>query len=148
MQELKCILLVEDDQYDIELITTGLAENKLANEVIVVCDGEEALDFFNCRGKFVSRTGGNPAVVMLDLKLPKVSGLELLKQMKTDDRLMSVPVVILTSSHEDRDITEAYRLGANAYVVKPVDFHQFIDAVKQTGAFWAVINTPPTVGMC
>jgi len=148
MPELKCILLVEDDPYDVELIQTGLGENNLANEVVVARDGEEAIDFFNCRGKFANRTGVQPAVVMLDLKLPKVDGLEVLKHMKSDERLKVVPVVILTSSHEDQDIAEAYRLGANAYVVKPVDFHQFIDAVKQTGAFWAIINEPPTVSVC
>jgi len=148
MPELKCILLVEDDPYDVELIMAGLAENNLANEVVVARDGEEAISFFNCSGKFASRSGVHPAVVMLDLKLPKVSGLEFLKHMKMDERLKAVPVVILTSSHEDQDIAEAYRLGANAYVVKPVGFHQFIDAVKQTGAFWAIVNEPPPPSVC
>ncbi len=148
MEDLRCILLVEDDPYDVELIQAGLAENNLANKVVVARDGEEALDFFNCSGKFADRTGVHPAVVMLDLKLPKVSGLEVLKHIKTDERLKVLPVVILTSSHKDRDIAESYRLGANGFVVKPVDFHQFIDAVKQTGAFWAIINEPPPVTAC
>ena len=143
MEKLKRILLVEDDPYDAELTLTGLSEFNLANEVVVARDGEEALDFLYRRGKFAGRTDGNPAVVLLDLKLPKVGGLEVLRQLKTDDTLKMVPVVILTSSHEDRDMVEGYKLGTNAYVVKPVDFHQFVDAIKHIGAFWAVINEPP-----
>ncbi|HAM49373.1 MAG TPA: two-component system response regulator [Nitrospiraceae bacterium] len=148
MPELKCILLVEDDPYDVELILAGLDSNNLANKVVVARDGEEALDFFNCCGKFTKRTGVDPAVVMLDLKLPKISGLEVLRRIKTDEKLKFVPVVILTSSKEDKDIIEGYKLGANAYVVKPVEFHAFIDAVKQTGAFWAIVNEPPPVSEC
>lgn len=143
MAELKRILLVEDDPHDVELTLTGLAEYNLANEVVVARDGEEALDFLHRRGKFAGRTDGNPSVVLLDLKLPKVGGLEVLRQLKTDEKLKMVPVVILTSSHEDRDMVEGYKLGTNAYVVKPVDFHQFVDAIKHIGAFWAVINEPP-----
>ena len=143
MAELKRILLVEDDPHDVELTLTGLAEYNLANEVVVARDGEEALDFLHYRGKFAGRTDGNPSVVLLDLKLPKVGGLEVLRQLKTDEKLKMVPVVILTSSHEDRDMVEGYKLGTNAYVVKPVDFHRFVDAIKHIGAFWAVINEPP-----
>jgi len=147
MEKLKRILLVEDDPYDAELTLTGLSEFNLANEVVVARDGEEALDFLHRRGKFAGRTDGNPSVVLLDLKLPKVGGLEVLRQLKTDEKLKMVPVVILTSSHEDRDMVEGYKLGTNAYVVKPVDFHQFVDAIKHIGAFWAVINEPPPGSM-
>lgn len=147
MEKLKRILLVEDDPHDVELTLTGLTEYNLANEVVVARDGEEALDFLHRRGKFAGRTDGNPSVVLLDLKLPKVGGLEVLRQLKTDEKLKMVPVVILTSSHEDRDMVEGYKLGTNAYVVKPVDFHQFVDAIKHIGAFWAVINEPPPGSM-
>jgi DNA-binding response OmpR family regulator len=143
MEKLKRILLVEDDPHDVELTFAGLSEYNLANEVVVARDGEEALDFLYRRGKFAGRTDGNPAVVLLDLKLPKVGGLEVLRQLKTDDTLKMVPVVILTSSLEDRDMVEGYKLGTNAYVVKPVDFHRFVDAIKHIGAFWAIINEPP-----
>jgi CheY-like chemotaxis protein len=147
MEKLKRILLVEDDPYDVELTLTGLSEFHLANEVVVARDGEEALNFLHRRGKFAGRTDGNPAVVLLDLKLPKVGGLEVLRQLKTDETLKMVPVVILTSSHEDRDMVEGYKLGTNAYVVKPVDFHQFVDAIRHIGAFWALINEPPPGSM-
>jgi CheY-like chemotaxis protein len=147
MEKLKRILLVEDDPYDVELTLTGLSEFNLANEVVVARDGEEALDFLHRRGKFAGRTDGNPSVVLLDLKLPKVGGLEVLRQLKTDETLRMVPVVILTSSHEDRDMVEGYKLGTNAYVVKPVDFHRFVDAIKHIGAFWAIINEPPPGSM-
>jgi DNA-binding response OmpR family regulator len=147
MEKLKRILLVEDDPYDVELTITGLSEFNLANEVVVARDGEEALDFLHRRGKFAGRTDGNPSVVLLDLKLPKVGGLEVLRDLKNDETLKMVPVVILTSSHEDRDMVEGYKLGTNAYVVKPVDFHQFVDAIKHIGAFWAVINEPPPGSM-
>ena len=140
---LKRILLVEDDPNDVELTMTGLAEYNLANEVVVARDGEEALDYLYHRGKFATRENGSPVVVLLDLKLPKVDGLEVLRRMKSDESLKMVPVVILTSSREDRDMVEGYRLGTNAYVVKPVDFHQFVDAIKHLGAFWSVINEPP-----
>ena len=143
MPELRRILLVEDDPNDVELIMTGLAENNLANEVVAVHDGSEALDYLNYRGKFAGRTDGHPAIVLLDLKLPKVSGLEVLKQMKTDEKLKCIPVVILTSSREDQDIIQGYQLGANSFVVKPVDFHQFIDAIKLIGAYWAIVSEPP-----
>jgi CheY-like chemotaxis protein len=147
MEKLKRILLVEDDPYDVELTLTGLSDSHLANEVVVARDGEEALNFLHRRGKFAGRTDGNPVVVLLDLKLPKVGGLEVLRQLKTDETLKMVPVVILTSSHEDRDMLEGYKLGTNAYVVKPVDFHQFVDAIRHIGAFWALINEPPPGSM-
>lgn len=147
MEGLMRILLVEDDPHDVELTLTGLAEFNLANEVVVARDGEEALDFLHRRGKFSGRMDGNPSVVLLDLKLPKVGGLEVLRQLKTDETLKMVPVVILTSSHEDRDMVEGYKLGTNAYVVKPLDFHRFVDAIKHIGAFWAVINEPPPGSM-
>jgi DNA-binding response OmpR family regulator len=143
MAELKRVLLVEDDPNDVELTISGLAEYNLANEVIVVRDGEEALDYLHRRGTFSDRTNGNPAVVLLDLKLPKVDGLQVLREMRADENLSMVPVVILTSSHEERDMVEGYRLGTNAYVVKPVDFHQFVDAVRHIGVFWSIINEPP-----
>ncbi len=140
---LKRVLLVEDDPNDVELTLSGLAEYNLANEVIVARDGEEALDYLFCRGKYESRSSGNPVVVLLDLKLPKVDGLEVLRRIKNDESLKMTPVVILTSSREDRDMVEGYRLGTNAYVVKPVDFHQFVEAIKHLGAFWSIINEPP-----
>jgi|SRR5919199_4166592 CheY-like chemotaxis protein len=143
MHELKRILLVEDSPNDIELILAALAENRLANEVIVVRDGEEALDYLYRRGVFRLRMGGNPVVVLLDLKLPKVDGLEILAQIKSDSELRVVPVVVLTSSREEQDLINSYNLGTNAYVVKPVDFHEFVDAIKELGLFWAVVNQPP-----
>ena len=145
MNELKKILIAEDDKNDVELTLTALEEFNLANVVVVVNDGEEALDYLYCRGKFENRIKGNPAVIFLDIKMPKVTGLEVLKQIKSDDNLKMVPAVILTSSREERDLVEGYKLGANAYVVKPVDFEEFIRAVKQLGLFWAVINEPPPV---
>jgi CheY-like chemotaxis protein len=143
MNGLRRILMVEDDAKDVELSLTALDQYNLANEVVVVGDGEEALDYLYQRGKFMARPSGNPAVLLLDLKLPKVDGLEVLQQIKTDDRLKMIPVVVLTSSREDRDMVASYRLGVNAYVVKPVDFHEFVNAVKELGIFWALINEPP-----
>ena len=135
--------MVEDDARDVELSLTALEQYNLANEVVVVGDGEEALDYLYQRGKFMARPSGNPAVLLLDLKLPKVDGLEVLQQIKTDDRLKMIPVVVLTSSREERDMVASYQLGVNAYVVKPVDFHEFVNAVKELGIFWALINEPP-----
>ena len=143
MNELKRILYAEDSPADVELTLAALAEHKLANEVVVVGDGAEALDYLQRRGAFAQRPPGNPAVVLLDLKMPKVDGLEVLRALKGDDALRAIPVVILTSSREERDLVESYRLGANAYVVKPVDFEQFVTAVKEVGMFWAVVNEPP-----
>jgi CheY-like chemotaxis protein len=141
--ELRRILLVEDDPRDVELVLIALEEYNLANEVVVANDGEEALDYLSCRGNFQTRPLGNPAVVLLDLKLPKVNGLEVLQQIRSDEKLRMTPVVVVTSSREERDLVESYKLGVNAYVVKPVNFHEFVDAVKELGAFWGVINEPP-----
>src|SRR6202166_3954337 len=143
MSTLGRILLVEDDPKDVELTLTALDEYNLANEVVVARDGEEALDYLYCRGSFMSRSEENPAVLLLDLKLPKVDGLEVLQQVKSDEKLKMIPVVVLTSSGEEKDMIASYRMGVNAYVVKPVDFHEFVDAIKELGVFWAVINQPP-----
>ena len=148
MSELKRILLVEDDPYDAELIITGLAETKLANGVVVARDGEEALDYLYHRGKFAGRTDGYPAVVLLDLKLPKIDGKEVLEHLKSDKVLRCLPVVILTSSKEEQDIIEEYDLGANSYVVKPVDFHEFANVIKLIAAYWAIVAEPPIGGVC
>ena len=137
------ILIVEDDPNDVELTLTALADYNLANEVVVTRDGQQALDFLYCRGEFSGRQAGNPAVMLLDLKLPKIGGLEVLQQVKSDDNLKTIPVVVLTSSNEEKDMMRSYKLGVNAYVVKPVDFHEFVNAVKELGVFWAVINAPP-----
>ena len=143
MNELGRILIVEDDPKDVELTLTALEEYNLANEVVVTRDGEEALDYLYCRGSFKMRGGENPAVVLLDLKLAKVDGLEVLQQIKSDEKLKFMPVVVLTSSREEKDMVTSYKLGVNAYVVKPVDFHDFVNAIKELGVFWAVINEPP-----
>src|ERR1700730_10668934 len=143
MSTLGRILIVEDDPNDVELTLTALDEYNLANEVVVTRDGEEALDYLYCRGKFQARSSENPAVLLLDLKLPKRDGLEVLQQIKSDEKLKVIPVVVLTSSHEEKDVVASYKLGVNAYVVKPVDFHEFVNAVKELGVFWAVINEPP-----
>jgi CheY-like chemotaxis protein len=145
---IKNILLVEDDLRDVELTLAALEEHHLANKVAVVNDGEEALDYLYHRGKFATRTSGNPVVVLLDNKMPKVSGLEVLKTIKADENLKTIPVVVLTSSREPPDLIEFYKHGVNAYVVKPVDFSDFMQAVKQLGIFWAAINEapPPTGG--
>jgi CheY-like chemotaxis protein len=146
MSTLARILLVEDDPRDVELTMTALGEYNLANEVVVARDGEQALDYLYCRGAFSTRPNDNPAVMLLDLKLPKVGGLEVLQQVRSDERLKLIPVVVLTSSHEEKDIMRSYVLGVNAYVVKPVDFHEFVNAVRELGVFWAVINQPPSGG--
>lgn len=141
--ELKRILMVEDSAHDAELALSALAENKLANEVVVVGDGELALDFLYRRGVYKLRALGNPAVILLDLKLPKVDGLEVLQRIKGDPSLRNIPVVMLTSSREEPDLERAYALGVNAYVVKPVSFDDFLSAVQHLGLFWAVVNQPP-----
>jgi CheY-like chemotaxis protein len=143
VERLGRILMVEDDPKDVELSLTALEDYNLANEVVVVRDGEEALNYLFCRGEYSARSSGNPAVMLLDLKLPKVDGLEVLRQVKADEKLRMIPVVVLTSSHEEKDLVTSYSLGVNAYVVKPVDFHQFVNAIKELGIFWAVINAPP-----
>jgi CheY-like chemotaxis protein len=137
------ILLVEDDPKDVELTLTALEEYHLANEVVVTRDGEEALDYLFRRGTFTTRSNENPAVLLLDLKLPKVDGLEVLQQIKSNENLRVIPVVVLTSSREERDVLASYKLGVNAYVVKPVDFHEFVNAIRELGIFWAIINAPP-----
>ena len=139
----KTILLVDDDSRDMELTLAALGENHLANKVEVVRDGAEALDYLYHRGKFETRPGGNPILVLLDNKMPKVSGLEVLKIIKADEHLKAIPVVALTSSRETPDLIDFYQHGVNAYVVKPVDFAAFMKAVKQLGIFWAAINEPP-----
>jgi CheY-like chemotaxis protein len=143
MDRLGRILMVEDDPKDVELTLTALESYNLANEVVVVGDGEEALDYLYCRGKFEDRSCDNPAVMLLDLKLPKIDGLEVLHQIKSDEKLKLIPVVVLTSSQEEKDMVTSYKLGVNAYVVKPVDFHEFVNAIKELGVFWAVVNQAP-----
>jgi CheY-like chemotaxis protein len=143
MDRLGRILVAEDDENDVELTMLALGEYNLANEVVITSDGEEALDYLYCRGKFDTRATGNPSVLLLDLKLPKVDGLEVLQQIRSDEQLKMIPVVVLTSSHEEKDMMRSYKLGVNAYVVKPVDFHEFVNAVKELGVFWAIINEPP-----
>jgi CheY-like chemotaxis protein len=137
------ILMVEDDPRDVELTLTALADYNLTNEVVVIHDGEEALDYLYRRANFKTRNNENPAVLLLDLKLPKVDGLEVLRQIKSDETLRMIPVVVLTSSREERDMVASYKLGVNAYVVKPVDFHEFVNAIKELGMFWAIVNEPP-----
>ena len=143
MTSLKRILLAEDNENDIELTLSALAEHRLANEVVVVRDGAEALDYLLRRGTHASRPEGHPAVALLDIKMPKLDGIEVLREMKHDPELRAIPAVMLTSSREERDILQTYELGVSAYVVKPVDFGEFIDAIKTLGLFWAVLNQPP-----
>lgn len=147
MEKLGRILMVEDDPKDVELTLTALEEYRLANEVVVARDGQQALDYLYRRGEFTDRCQDNPAVMLLDLKLPKVDGLEVLQRVKSDDNLKTIPVVVLTSSNEEKDMMRSYKLGVNAYVVKPVDFHEFVNAVRELGVFWAVINQPPPGSM-
>jgi DNA-binding response OmpR family regulator len=144
MNTLGRILMVEDDPKDVELTLTALDEYHLANEVVVIGDGEEALDYLYCRGNFKTRSDISPAVVLLDLKLPKIDGLQVLQQIKSDEKLKTIPVVVLTSSREEKDVVTSYKLGVNAYVVKPVDFHEFVNAIRELGIFWAIINQPPS----
>jgi CheY-like chemotaxis protein len=140
---IKNILLVEDDSKDVELTLAALEENHLANRIVVLENGEEALNYLYERGKFEKRSGGNPIVVLLDNKMPKVNGLEVLKTIKADENLKLIPVVVLTSSRETPDLVEFYKYGVNAYVVKPVDFAEFMNVIKHLGIFWAAINEPP-----
>ncbi len=141
--ELKQILLAEDNANDVELTLGALRENRILNDIVVARDGAEALDYLFKRGRFQERNGGNPAVVLLDLKMPKVDGIEVLRAIRADPALKQTPIVMLTSSREEQDLVRSYELGVNAYVVKPVDFHEFIDAVRVLGGFWAVVNVPP-----
>lgn len=141
--ELKRILLADDSARDAELTLLALEEHHLANEVVHVRDGVQTLDYLYRRGAFAMREPGHPVVVLLDLKMPKVDGLEVLRTMKTDEQLKMIPVVMLTSSREEIDLLRSYQLGVNAYVVKPVGFQQFVQAVKDLGVFWAIVNEPP-----
>lgn len=143
MANLRPILLVEDSPRDIELTLAALAKCQLANQVDVARDGVEALDYLYGRGAFKDRDSGTPAVVLLDLKLPKVDGLEVLEAIKNDQALRQVPVVMLTSSREEKDVVQSYRLGVNAFVVKPVGFSEFLQAIQEIGVFWAILNEPP-----
>jgi CheY-like chemotaxis protein len=143
MAEIKRILLAEDSEKDIELTLEALEEHHLANDVVIVHDGEEALDYLHHRGRFAGEGNARPVLVLLDLKMPKVDGMEVLRQIKGDPELRRIPVVMMTSSREERDLVQSYDLGVNAYVVKPVKFSEFVDSVKQLGVFWALVNEPP-----
>ncbi|MSQ48750.1 MAG: response regulator [Deltaproteobacteria bacterium] len=143
MTQVGRILFAEDNLNDIELTLDALAEHHLANEVVVVRDGAEALDYLYRRGAYALRTNADPVLILLDIRMPKVDGLEVLRQIKHDDRLKLIPVVMMTSSQEEQDIVESYRLGVNAYVLKPINFSQFIEAVKTLGLFWLILNQPP-----
>ena len=146
MNSLKRILLVDDSPRDTELVLDALESYHLSNEVVALRDGAEALDYLYRRGPHASRPEGHPAVVLLDLKMPKVDGIEVLRQVKADPELKKIPIVVMTSSREEQDLLNSYELGVNAYVVKTVNFHAFIDAVKQVGVFWAVLNESPPQG--
>ncbi len=143
MKALKAIVLVEDNPHDAEFALTTFQELNLANDVIVLSDGVEVLDYLYCRGKYERREGGHPTVILLDLNMPKMSGVEVLRAIKDEERLRAIPIVMLTSSREERDLAECYKMGTNAYVVKPVDFQQFVQVMKHLGAFWALVNERP-----
>ena len=143
MADLRPILLVEDSPKDLELTLAALEKCQLANEIVVARDGEEALDYLYARGCHADRPNGDPAVVLLDLKLPKIDGLEVLEQVKGDANLRHIPIVMLTSSREEQDLVRSYELGVNAFVVKPVDFKEFFKAIQDLGVFWAILNEPP-----
>lgn len=143
MKPLKQILLVDDSANDRELIISALQENNIFNHIDSVSDGEEALDYIYKRGKFKDRATGPPAVVLLDINMPKINGLEVLQKLKDDANLKTIPVVVLTSSREETDLVKSYKCGVNAYVVKPVDFEDFFKAVKDLGVFWAIVNETP-----
>ncbi|MEN3295747.1 MAG: hypothetical protein V7642_5000 [Burkholderiales bacterium] len=146
MNILKHILVVDDSARDIELTVNALETYQLANQVTALHDGAEALDYLYRRGEFAGRTDAQPAVILLDLKMPKVDGIEVLRQIKGDPVLKMIPVVVMTSSREEQDVLKSYQLGVNAYVVKPVKFQEFVEAVKQLGMFWAILNEPPPDG--
>ena len=145
MSKIQRILLAEDNENDIELTLAALAENNLANRVDIVKDGVEALDYLYYKGKYKTRDRGNPVVLLLDLKMPRVDGLEVLQKMKSDPHLATIPVVMLTSSRQEKDLVDSYKLGANAFVVKPVGIDEFFTAIRELGIFWALINEPPPV---
>lgn len=142
-QETRTILLVEDSMQDAELAMEALASQNLTDAIVHARDGAEALDYLQCRGNFAERPAGNPAMIILDLKLPKVDGIEVLQEVRSDENLKFIPVVVFTSSREERDVETCYRLGVSAYVVKPVDFAEYMKAVKALGLFWVLINEPP-----
>lgn len=144
MNNLKTILMAEDDPKDVELTMEALSKDNLANRVVVVKDGVEAMEYLRCEGDYKQRTPGNPAVLLLDIKMPRMDGIEVLSAIRSDAALKMLPVVMLTSSREEQDLIRSYKLGANAYVVKPVDFKNFIESIRQLGVFWAVINELPS----
>lgn len=141
--KLKTILLAEDNSMDVELTLEALSENNLANNVVVVRDGVEALEYLRCEGPFANRTDGNPAVLLLDIKMPRKNGIEVLAEIRGNEKFKSIPIVMLTSSREEPDLKRCYELGVNAYVVKPVAFKDFLEAVKNIGIFWAILNEHP-----
>jgi CheY-like chemotaxis protein len=141
--KIKRILLAEDNENDVELTLNALQECRVSNEVEVVRDGAEALDYIYQRGQYSGRGHGLPCVILLDLKMPRVDGLEVLRQIKSDLAVRQVPIVMLTSSREEKDLVRSYDLGVNAFVVKPVDFNQFVQAIRSLGMFWAIVNEPP-----
>jgi CheY-like chemotaxis protein len=143
MTDPKKILVAEDDENDAELILKALERYNIANEVIVVEDGAEALDYLHRRGNYETRAEGNPVLTLLDIKMPKVDGLEVLREIRSDERLKMIPAVILTSSRHESDLLASYQLGVNAYVVKPVDFNEFVEAIRELGVFWVMVNEPP-----
>lgn len=143
MYNLKTILLAEDNSKDIELTLEAMAENNLGNQVVIARDGVEAMEYLRREGKYKLRKAGNPCVILLDNKMPRMDGIEVLRNIRSDDKLKRIPVVMVTSSREEKDLINSYELGVNAYVVKPVSFQQFIEAVKQIGSFWAVLNELP-----
>lgn len=143
MTQLRHILLAEDNANDVELTLGALKTNRVLNDVVVTRDGTQTLDYLYRRNSYADRSGGNPVLILLDLKMPKMDGLEVLRQVKSSEEFKTIPIVVLTSSREEQDLVRSYALGVNAYVVKPVDFHDFIEAVKLLGGFWAVVNEPP-----
>ena len=143
MYKLRTILLAEDNSKDVELTIEAMAENNLGNQVVIVKDGIEAMEYLRREGKYKLRNAGNPCVILLDIKMPRMDGIEVLRSIRSDDKLKKIPVVMITSSREERDLIKTYELGVNAFVVKPVSFQQFIEAIKQIGSFWAVLNELP-----
>jgi CheY-like chemotaxis protein len=143
--DVRTIVLAEDNPNDVELTLAAFAENGLLNEIVVLRDGAATLDYLYARGEYEGRANGHPGLLLLDLKMPKVDGLEVLRTIKGDPKLRTIPVVILTSSRQERDLVQSYNLGVNAYVVKPVDFQEFVGAVRALGGFWAMVNEPPPV---